>query len=72
MRKVKEEYERKLSNMGSDLKKLQAAQREHAKLVRSQGQYERQVRTLKNEVMDMKRHKVRAMNNGSVFRALPK
>ncbi|KAF0304360.1 Kinesin-like protein KIF21A [Amphibalanus amphitrite] len=61
VKKVKDEYERKLSSMGSDLKKLQAAQREHAKLVRSQGQYERQVKTLKNEVMDMKRHKVKLM-----------
>jgi len=41
------------------VKKLQTAKREHAKLLRSQGQYERQVDKLKNEVTDMKRNKVR-------------
>ncbi|XP_037086600.1 LOW QUALITY PROTEIN: kinesin-like protein KIF21A [Pollicipes pollicipes] len=61
VRKVKDDYERKLANMGNDLKKLQAAKREHAKLVRSQGQYERQVKTLKTEVLDMKKTKVKLM-----------
>ena len=44
--------------MGREMKKLQSAKREHAKLVRSQGQYERQVKTLKSEVTEMKKTKV--------------
>jgi len=38
---------------------LQTAKKEHAKLLRSHGQYERQVEKLKTEVTDMKRNKVR-------------
>ena len=41
------------------VKKLQAAQKEHAKLLRNKSQYEKQVEKLKSEVLDMKRNKVR-------------
>ncbi|XP_037070286.1 LOW QUALITY PROTEIN: kinesin-like protein KIF21A [Pollicipes pollicipes] len=61
VRKVKDEYERKLSDMAKEMKKLRSAQREHAKLVRSQGEYARQVKTLKTEVVEMKKAKVKLM-----------
>ncbi|CAL9696714.1 unnamed protein product [Knipowitschia caucasica] len=60
-RRVKAEYERKLSVMTRELQRLQTAQRAHAKLLKNQSQYERQLRTLQNEVADMKRTKVRLM-----------
>lgn len=58
MRRLRDEYERKLSDMQSRLKKLQAAKAEHAKLIKSQSESERQLKALKNEVLDMKRNKV--------------
>lgn len=56
---VKKEYERKLNSMQQELKKLQAAQKEHAKLMKERSQYERQLRTLKSELGEMKKTKVR-------------
>merc|ERR1712173_191726 len=40
-------------------KELQAAKKEHAKLLKSQGQYEKQLTKLKTDVVDMKRTKVK-------------
>ncbi|XP_023331302.1 kinesin-like protein KIF21A isoform X3 [Eurytemora carolleeae] len=57
--KIKVEYQDKIDKMQNELKKLQAAQKEHAKLLKSQGQYEKQLVKLKSDVMDMKRAKVR-------------
>ncbi|XP_055012857.1 LOW QUALITY PROTEIN: kinesin-like protein KIF21A, partial [Boleophthalmus pectinirostris] len=54
-KRVKAEYERKLSVMNRELQRLQAAQREHARLLKNQSQYERQLKTLQGEVADMKR-----------------
>lgn len=48
--------------MQKELKSLQSAKKEHAKLLKDQSQYENQVRTLKYEVNDMKRTKVKLMN----------
>uniref|UniRef100_A0A1B6C896 Kinesin-like protein n=1 Tax=Clastoptera arizonana TaxID=38151 RepID=A0A1B6C896_9HEMI len=62
VKKVKEEYERKLNGMQKEMKTLQSAKREHAKLLRSQSQYESQIKTLRNEVTDMKRVKVKLIN----------
>jgi chromosome segregation ATPase len=59
LKRVREDYERKLSDMQSRLKKLQAAQQEHAKLVKSQSENERQLKALKSDLMEMKRNKVR-------------
>ena len=58
MKRIREDYERKLGDMQSRLKKLQAAQQEHAKLLRSQSESERQLKSLKTDLMDMKRNKV--------------
>ena len=57
-RKVKETYQKKLSDMQSELKKLQAAKKEHAKLVKNQAQYEKQLKSLQRDLTDMKRTKV--------------
>ena len=40
---------------------MQAAKKEHAKLLKSQGEYEKQLTKLKSEVTDMKRAKVRSL-----------
>ncbi|KAL3252378.1 hypothetical protein MRX96_017695 [Rhipicephalus microplus] len=55
VRKIKTDFERKLNHLQGELKKMQSAKREHAKLMRNQSEYERQVRKLKQEVADMKK-----------------
>lgn len=62
VKKVKDEYTKKLSDMQKELKKLQAAQKEHARLLRSQSQHEHQLKSYKNELTEMKRTKVRLIN----------
>ena len=57
-KKVREEYERKLSNMQKEVTRLQSAKKEHDRLVRSQSQYENQVKTLRSDLSEMKRTKV--------------
>ena len=57
-KKVKDSYEKKLADMQNEMKKLQAAKKEHAKLVRNQAQYERQLKTLQKDLTDMKKTKV--------------
>ncbi len=57
-KKIKQQYEKKLNDMQSELKKLQAAKREHAKLVKNQAVYERQLKTLQRDLSDMKKTKV--------------
>ena len=53
--------------MQKEMKTLQSAKREHAKLLRSQSQYESQIKTLKFEVSDMKKVKVCNKYCHSVF-----
>ncbi|XP_051917170.1 kinesin-like protein KIF21A isoform X7 [Hippocampus zosterae] len=60
-RKIKTEYERKLSVMNKELQKLQSAQKEHARLLKNQSQYEKQLRKLQMDVGEMKKTKVRLM-----------
>ncbi|XP_041965700.1 kinesin-like protein KIF21A isoform X2 [Alosa sapidissima] len=60
-RKIKSEYEKKLSVMHKELQKLQSAQKEHARLLRNQSQYEKQLKKLQSEVVEMKKTKVRLM-----------
>ena len=59
IKQVKQDYERKINLMQKDLKKMQSAQKEHAKLMREKTQHERQLKTLKGDLADMKRAKVR-------------
>lgn len=60
-KKIKTEYEKKLQTMNKELQKLQAAQKEHARLLKNQSQYEKQMRKLQQEVVEMKKIKVRLM-----------
>ncbi|XP_034735382.1 kinesin-like protein KIF21A isoform X6 [Etheostoma cragini] len=60
-RKIKAEYEKKLSVMNKELQKLQSAQKEHARLLKNQSQYEKQLKKLQMDVAEMKKTKVRLM-----------
>lgn len=62
VKKIKEEYQRKLAEMQKELKRLQTAQKEHTRLLRSQSQHESQLIAYKNELQEMKRAKVRLIN----------
>uniref|UniRef100_A0A4W6C944 Kinesin family member 21B n=1 Tax=Lates calcarifer TaxID=8187 RepID=A0A4W6C944_LATCA len=44
--RIKQEYEKRLKEMNRDLLKLQAAQKEHARLLKNQGRYERELKKL--------------------------
>ena len=57
--KIKKDYQEKLDKLQGEVKKLQAAKKEHAKLLKSQGQYEKQLTKLKSDVLDMKKAKVK-------------
>ncbi|XP_076590243.1 kinesin-like protein KIF21A isoform X2 [Chaetodon auriga] len=60
-RKIKMEYEKKLSVMNKELQKLHSAQKEHARLLKNQSQYEKQLKKLQMDVAEMKKTKVRLM-----------
>ncbi|XP_063073101.1 kinesin-like protein KIF21A isoform X2 [Engraulis encrasicolus] len=60
-KKIKQEYERKLSTMNKEMQKLQSAQKEHARLLKNQSQYEKQLKKLQLEVGEMKKTKVSLM-----------
>nr|XP_036299074.1 kinesin-like protein KIF21B [Pipistrellus kuhlii] len=59
--KIRADYERRLREMHRDLQKLQAAQKEHARLLKNQTRYERELRRLQAEVAEMKKAKVALM-----------
>ncbi|XP_047531443.1 kinesin-like protein KIF21A [Vanessa atalanta] len=59
LKRVKEEYERRVSSMSRELRRLQAAQREHARLQRSQQHTAHQIHALRNELTNLKRDKVK-------------
>lgn len=56
--KIKADYEKRLREMNRDLQKLQAAQKEHARLLKNQSRYERELKKLHAEVAEMKKAKV--------------
>ncbi|XP_017290092.1 kinesin-like protein KIF21B isoform X1 [Kryptolebias marmoratus] len=56
--RIRQEYEKRLKEMNRDLLKLQAAQKEHARLLKNQGRYERELKKLQTEVNEMKKAKV--------------
>ncbi|XP_031438315.1 kinesin-like protein KIF21A isoform X2 [Clupea harengus] len=60
-KKIKVEYERRLSSMNKELQKLQSAQKEHARLLKNQTQYEKQLKKLQLDVGEMKKTKVSLM-----------
>nr|XP_020448638.1 kinesin-like protein KIF21B [Monopterus albus] len=59
--RIKQEYEKRLKEMNRDLVKLQAAQKEHARLLKNQGKYEQELKKLQAEVNEMKKAKVALM-----------
>lgn len=65
-KKVKDEYERKISDMQKELRKLQLAQREHARQHREIQAQDSQLRKLKSELFELKSAKV----CGSTFHRL--
>jgi len=58
---VRRRFEKKLSTMQKELAKLQNAKREHQRLQKTKDQNEQQLKTLRNEMNDMKKIKVRMM-----------
>ncbi|XP_074659769.1 kinesin-like protein KIF21A [Tubulanus polymorphus] len=60
--KIRDQYQHKISDMQREMKKLQAAKREHTKQMRDSSQYESQLITLKSDLAEMKRTKVKLMN----------
>lgn len=62
--KIKADYEKRLREMNRDLQKLQAAQKEHARLLKNQSRYERELKKLQAEVAEMKKAKVGALAAG--------
>ncbi|KAL2091131.1 hypothetical protein ACEWY4_013394 [Coilia grayii] len=59
--RIRADYEKRLKEMNRDLLKLQAAQKEHARLVKNQSRYERELKKLQAEVAEMKKAKVALM-----------
>jgi len=59
VKKVKDEYERKLANMQKELKTLHTAKKEHAKVLKEHSRNESQLRQLRGELSEMKKTKVR-------------
>jgi len=57
-KRIKAEYEKKLGVMNKELQKLQAAQKEHARLLKNQSQYEKQLKKLQLDLAEMKKTKV--------------
>ena len=59
VKKVKDDYERKLANMQKELKTLNTAKKEHAKVLKEHSRNESQLRQLRTELSEMKKTKVR-------------
>lgn len=56
---MNEKYQQKLNTLQQELKKLQEAKKEHAKLIRNQAVHEKQLKTYQHELQEMKRIKVK-------------
>lgn len=69
-RKIKAEYEKKLSVMNKELQKLHSAQKEHARLLKNQSQYEKQLKKLQMDVAEMKKTKVSLTASSSLHKCL--
>lgn len=62
VKRVKEDYEKKINDMTVELKRIQVARKEHALALKNQSQFERQMKTLREELAELKKTKVRLMN----------
>lgn len=58
IKKVRDEYERKLVDMQREMRKLQSAQKEHIRQQRELQAQDNQLRNLKNELYELKSAKV--------------
>lgn len=56
--RVRVDYEKKLGELQSELRKLEVAKMEHAKMLKSQALYEKQCRDLQRDLSEMKKMKV--------------
>lgn len=61
VKKVRDEYEKKISGMQKELRKLQSAQKEHLRQQRELQAQEAQMRSLRAELSDLKSMKIRLM-----------
>ncbi|CAB0032006.1 unnamed protein product [Trichogramma brassicae] len=62
VQKLRSEYEKRLLAMQKEVKMLQSAKKEHARLLKSQSQNETRLKGLRNELAEMKRAKVKLLN----------
>lgn len=61
VKKVRDEYERKLSDMQKELKRLQQAQKEHLRQQRELQAQNNQLKSLRQELTDLKQIKIKLM-----------
>lgn len=61
MKKVRDEYERKLSDMQKELKKLQQAQKEHLRQQRELQAQDNQLKSIRQELTELKQIKIKLM-----------
>lgn len=61
MKKVRDEYERKLSDMQKELRRLQQAQKEHLRQQRELQAQDSQLKSLRQELTDLKQIKIKLM-----------
>lgn len=61
MKKVREEYERKLSDMQKELRKLQQAQKEHLRQQRELHAQDNQLKNIRQELTELKQIKIKLM-----------
>lgn len=58
VKKVKDEFEKKLSTLQRDLKKAEQAKRDYARMQKQSSYHEKQLKTLQHELQEMKKTKV--------------
>lgn len=61
MKKVRDEYERKLSDMQKELRKLQTAQKEHLRQQRELQAQDNQLKSIRQELTELKQIKIKLM-----------
>ena len=66
VQKVRSDYEKRLDAMQNELKRVQAAKREHAKMLKNQTHYEKQLKTLQKDLGELRKIKVRVSQAGRV------
>ena len=55
---IRAEYEKRLSSMQAELRKLEAAKMEHLKLLRNQSHTEKQLKAYEHDLSELKKLKV--------------